>query len=72
MTDGQRVSAALYAITWRALDLATVTGARYDTVRHWLNGRLAVPPAMLTWLEDLAAYHTAHPPPPPPDDRNAS
>ena len=70
MSDGQRVSAALYAITWRALDLAAVVGVRYDTARHWLNGRLAVPPAMLAWLEDLAAYHTAHPPPS--DDRDRS
>lgn len=59
----ERVSRALESLHWSARELAAVLDIRYDSVLKWLAGRLSVPPPVLAWLEQLAAFHDTHPPP---------
>ena len=70
MTDEEdrlrRLRAALRDIHWSAETLATATGMRPDSARRLLRGGRPISGWLLTWLEDLAAYHRAHPVPPPP------
>jgi len=70
MTDEEdrfrRLRAALRDIHWSAEALATATGMRPDSARRLIRGGRPVSDWLLTWLEDLAAYHRAHPVPPPP------
>jgi hypothetical protein len=62
----QRLAAALRELRWGANALADATGMRTDSAVRLIQGRRWVADWLLTWLEDLAAYHRAHPVPPPP------
>jgi hypothetical protein len=76
MSDDQdrhrRLRAALRDIYWSAEALSGVTGMRSNTVRRIVTGVRPISDRLLVWLEDLAAYHRAHPPPPPPPDTGSS
>jgi plasmid maintenance system antidote protein VapI len=37
-------------IGWSPAELARRLGVRDDSVRHWLNGRRAIPENLATWL----------------------
>ncbi len=59
---GARLTEALIALRWTYGTLAIELRISPSTTRNWGLGRSPVPPALLAWLEDLAAYHVAHPP----------
>jgi hypothetical protein len=69
----RRLRAALRDIHWSAEALAGAVGFRSNTARRIVSGARPISDWLLTWLEDLAAYHRAHPPPPPqvPEDSNS-
>jgi hypothetical protein len=56
----ERLQAALKALRWTYGTLAVELRTSPSTTRNWGLGRSPVPPALLAWLEDLAAYHVAH------------
>jgi hypothetical protein len=58
----ERLQAALKALRWTYGTLAVELRTSPSTTRNWGLGRSPVPPVLLAWLEDLAAYHVAHPP----------
>jgi hypothetical protein len=58
----ERLQVALRALRWTYGTLAVELRTSPSTTRNWGLGRSPVPPALLAWLEDLAAYHVAHPP----------
>jgi hypothetical protein len=60
----ERLQAALKAIRWTYGTLAIELRTSASTTRNWGLGRSPVPPALLAWLEGLAAFHHAHPAPP--------
>jgi hypothetical protein len=64
LSPGARLAAALKAIRWTYGTLAVELRTSPSTTRNWGLGRSPVPPALLAWLEDLAAYHHTHPAPP--------
>ena len=49
-SDGLRTS-------WRGKSVG------HRSVRYWLEDERPAPDAIALWLEDLVAYHVAHPPP---------
>jgi DNA-binding transcriptional regulator YiaG len=62
-TTGERLTAALTSLRWSQGLLATTLRLSPSTVRHWVAGRAPPPPALLDWLERLAAHHEADPMP---------
>lgn len=65
-TPQDRLRAAMRALRWTMADMAQATGNSAATVRRWVNGYYEVPPGVLAWIEDLAAYVAKRPPPPKP------
>lgn len=63
MTPAARLEAALDALRWSGRSLAAVLRLNERTVRRWAAGEYDPPPAVLAWLETLAACHRANPPP---------
>jgi hypothetical protein len=61
---GTRLTEALIALRWTYGTLAIELRISPSTTRNWGLGRSPVPPALLAWLEDLAAFHHEHPAPP--------
>ena len=61
--NAERLSACLETLGWGEVELSFQTDIAISTVRKWAFGRDPIPPAIAAWLEDLAAYHEAHPVP---------
>lgn len=59
----ERLQAALRALRWTYGTLAVELRTSPSTTRNWGLGRSPVPPALLAWLEGLAAFRHAHPAP---------
>lgn len=55
--DRQRLTGALTVLRWGSSQTAGELGVRNDTVAKWLTGRSQIPPAVLAWIEGLAAAH---------------
>lgn len=53
----ERLSRAVTTLRWGSSQTAGELGVRNDTVGKWLTGRSQVPPAVLAWIEALAAVH---------------
>jgi hypothetical protein len=60
----ERLQTALKRLRWTYGTLAIELRTSPSTTRNWGLGRSPVPPALLAWLEGLAAFHHAHPAPP--------
>lgn len=60
---GANIPAALARIGWSRRELARRTGYDESTIRGWISGAQAAPTDVLSWLDDLAAYHLTHRPP---------
>jgi hypothetical protein len=60
----ERLRVALKRLRWTYGTLAIELRTSASTTRNWGLGRSPVPPALLAWMEDLAAYHVTHPAPP--------
>jgi hypothetical protein len=64
LSPPERLQAALKALRWTYGTLAVALRTSASTTRNWGLGRSPVPVSLLVWLEDVAAYHVAHPAPP--------
>ena len=53
----------LETIGWSQRALADRLGIHETRVRRWASGAAETPPAVLAWLDRLAAAHRAHPAP---------
>lgn len=62
-TVERRLCDALYALGWSQRELSRRLAQDERTVRRWAAGEYPAPPAVLAWLETLAAHHAAHPAP---------
>lgn len=67
-TPAQRLQAARETLSWSRPTLATRTGCEASTVFRYETGTRTPPPALVDWLETLAAawqrLYAALPPPP--------
>lgn len=63
MTPTSRFLAALGALHWGPVVLSELLDVNERTVRRWIAGQNDPPPAVLEWLEKLAAFVEANPPP---------
>lgn len=63
MTQTQRLHAALGALHWGPVVLSELIDVNERTVRRWMAGQNDPQPAVLEWLERLAAFVDANPPP---------
>ena len=63
MSSSDRFSVALNTLHWGPSTLGAMAHVDERTVRRWLKGDYDPPERILAWLEDLAAYHAAHPAP---------
>ncbi len=57
------LSRYLTVIRWTPADLSRAASVSERTVHRWVAGTYPVPPRLASWLQDLAAYHAAHPAP---------
>jgi hypothetical protein len=62
----KRLSMALRTLHWGPQVLTDLLAINERTIRRWLSGQNDPPPALLEWLELLAAFVKANPPPPGP------
>ena len=69
--NADRLNECLDVIGWGMNALARQAGVRPDTARNWMSGRDPVPAWAAAWIEDLVAYHLAHPMPGPHADADA-
>jgi hypothetical protein len=58
-----RFDRALAILCWSGSALGRAAGVREGSGQRWVSGRHSVPGEIVAWLEDLAAYHIAHPAP---------
>lgn len=58
-----RVRDALAALRWSQATLVEACGVTPPTLRRWLSEKHPMPPAVLVWVEELAAHVRAHPAP---------
>ena len=58
-----RLAWLLRTIGWSSHELARQITVGHRSVRYWLEDERPAPDAIALWLEDLVAYHVAHPPP---------
>lgn len=63
MTPSLRLRSALATLHWPGRTLAALLRKDEKQVRRWLSGAYAPPEQLLAWLEELAAFHEAHPSP---------
>jgi transcriptional regulator with XRE-family HTH domain len=66
LSSAARFSLALRGLRWGPRELAEMLAINERTIRRWLSGQNDPPPALLEWLELLAAFVNANPPPPGP------
>lgn len=63
VTPAERLDAALTTLQWSGRTLANLLRRDKTQVHRWLQGAYQPPDEVLAWVEELAAFHEAHPVP---------
>ena len=61
--SSHRLLLCLIVLGWSERDLARRVCRHQTTIRRWTDGSSIVDREVARWLEDLVAFHTAHPAP---------
>ncbi len=61
--SAHRLLFCLAMLGWGERELARQLRHNQTGVRRWTNGTTVIPENMAAWLEDLVAFHQAHPAP---------
>ncbi len=61
--SAHRLLFCLAMLGWGERELARQLQRSQTSVRRWTNGTTIIPESVAAWLDDLVAFHQAHPAP---------